>query len=518
MRRALGIALAAAAIATPEAGAKGFVLGVAAGEVTSTSAVVWTRLDAPGLRGVRLEIALDSRFRRVVRRGRAVGVSAARDRTVRTRVSRLRPGTTYYYRFVAGSTLRSPAGRFRTAPPAGARATVRFAITGDADATRARGASVPFFNTFGVYARMASERNDFNLNIGDTIYSDSEVGGAAPALTVPQKWAKYRLNWSLPAHGALRASAGLYSHWDDHEFINDFTRAEHGESVFRAGIRAFLDYNPVTWSESAGLYRTFRWGRNLELFFLDERSFRSGKASAGPECRGAGGTPDLAPTAPQTVRSAFASLAPSLALPVSPACLAIVRDPERTMLGAAQLARFTAAVRRSNATFKVIVSEVPIQQFYANPYDRWEGYEADRQRVLAALAGVRNVVFLSTDLHGNLVGEVRTQTLEPGGPVGTGILEAVTGPVATNTFAKEVDATLGSAGGGNAVAALFLKPAPPRGIGLRCAAIDVYSYAQVRVTSTALTITPKDQDGRLVREPGDTPCGPFVVTAAGGAG
>jgi alkaline phosphatase D len=508
MRRALPAALAIAAIAAPASAAKGFPQGVAAAEITSNSAIVWTRFAAPGVR-VRAEVALDRRFRRVVRRA-SLTPSSSRDWTLRFAVGSLRPATSYYYRFLAGRAP-SPLGRFRTAPLPSVAATVRFAISGDADATRARGSRVPFFNTFGVYARMAAERNDFNLNIGDTIYSDSQVGGSPPALTVAQKWVKYRENWALPAHGSLRASAGLYSHWDDHEFVNDFTRPEHGEAIYRAGVRAFLDYNPASWSEASGLYRTFRWGRNLELFFLDERSFRSGKASAGPECRAASGSLDLAPTAPQPVRTAFASLAPSLALPVSPACLALIRDPARTMLGAAQLARFSAAVRRSTATFKVIVNEVPIQQFYANPYDRWEGYEADRQRVLQALAGVRNVVFLSTDLHGNLVGEVRTQTLEPGGPIGTGILEAVTGPVATNTFAKEVDATLGSAGSGHAVAALFLKPAPPRGIGLRCAAIDVYSYAQVRVTSTALTITPKDQDGRLVREPGGTPCGPFVV-------
>jgi alkaline phosphatase D len=515
MRRAAALALALAAIAAPEASGKGFSHGVAAAEVTPTSAILWTRFDAPGVRVV-VELARDARFLRVVRRADLPAPSRARDWTVRVRIPRLRPGTAYHYRFRAGR-LRSRAGRFRTAPLPSSAATVRFAITGDADATRPRGSSVPFFNRFGVYARMAAERNDFNLNVGDTIYSDSEVAGSPPALTVAQKWAKYRENWALPAHGSLRASAGLYSHWDDHEFVNDFSRPEHGEEVYRAGARAFLDYAPASWSEARGLYRTFRWGRNLELFFLDERSFRSGKASAGPECRTASGAPDLAPTAPQPVRSAFASLAPSLALPVSPACLALIRDPLRTMLGAAQLARFATAVQASSATFKVIVNEVPVQQLYANPYDRWEGYEADRQRLLAALVGVRNVVFLTTDTHANLVGEVRTQTLEAGGPVGTGILEAVTGPVATNTFAREIDATLGTRGSGDAVAALFLKPAPPRGIGLRCAAIDVYSYAQVRVTSSALTITPKDQDGRLVREPGGTPCGPFTVTARNGA-
>jgi hypothetical protein len=78
---------------------------------------------------------------------------------------------------------------------------VRFAITGDADATP--GASgQPVFG-FGVYARIAAERNDFNINLGDTIYSDSEVGDTPVAQTVRQKWAlccarRVQLRPSLP--------------------------------------------------------------------------------------------------------------------------------------------------------------------------------------------------------------------------------------------------------------------------------------------------------------------------------
>ena len=45
------------------------------------------------------------------------------------------------------------------------------------------------------------------------------------------------------------------------------------------------------------------------------------------------------------------------------------------------------------------MNEVPIQQFYALPYDRWEGYEADRKRVLNGLQDVNNLVFLTTDVH-----------------------------------------------------------------------------------------------------------------------
>lgn len=499
-------ALVAAALASSGAAmdaAAPFAYGVAAGEITSRSAILWTRAPAAGRVTVRVQgpggPALE----------RTVTAKAGDDRTVSALFGGLRPGTAYTYRFRQGGSS-SPAGRFVTAPLPAQPATVRFAISGDADATPGPDGA-PTYNRFQVYARMAAERDHFTINLGDTIYSDSEVGGAKPALTVPEKWAKYRQNLSLPALRAMRASAGSYTHWDDHEFVNDFSRAEHGEQLYRAGVAAFTDYSPVR-TGALGLYRTFRWGKHLELFFLDERSFRSAKASAGGTCDVAG-QPDLAPTAPAAVRQAFTLLAPPLAQPVPAACVTRIGDPARTMLGAAQIARFLADVRRSTATFKVIVNETPLMQLYALPYDRWEGYAAERARVVEALRAVDNVVVLTTDTHANLVGDVRLRTFEPGGPQPSGITEVVTGPVATNTYAREIDSVLGGSGVGELVAAVFLKPQPPTGLGLGCVAVDTYAYAQVEVTSGRLTVRLKDLAGRPVRDVLGAPCAPLVVRA-----
>ena len=498
----VGAILAAAVVAGSP-----FSLGVNAGEVVPNGALLWAHA-SPG--AVRVEVARDSNFQGVVFR-RAARADRAHDGTVRVRATGLRPGTGYLYRFVRGSSA-SAVGRFSTAPRPTSAVNVRFAVSGDADATPAPGTSNPVYNRFEVYARMSAERNAFNINLGDTIYSDSEVAGTAPAVTVAAKWAKYRLNLSLPALQRLRSSTGLYSHWDDHEFINDFTRAENG-TVYAAGVRAFTDYAPVTYTSGNGLYRTFRWGRNLELFFLDERSFRSAKASAGGTCDLLG-APDLAPTASAGVRATFAALIPPLKQPPPPGCVERIRDPSRTMLGERQYAQFTAAIARSPATFKVIVNEVPIQQFYALPYDRWEGYEAERQKLLRFLHdNVTNVVFLTTDTHANFVNDVRFQTLEPGGPADSGITEVVTGPVATRTFAKEIDAAVGTTSAGILISGLFFKPAPPRGVGMRCVSPDVYSYAEVSVTSSTLTVTPKDATGRIVTDITGQPCTPVVIQA-----
>jgi len=489
--------------AAPAEAAPGFSYGVASGEITSTSALLWARSNQRG--PVRVHVW------NYPRKGMPVvqidlQATAARDFVVQRRVHGLLPNRRYTYAFSAPfrkSRIVSP-GEFRTAPAPSDPQTIRFAISGDADGADDPKTGKPAYNVFQVYGRMAAERNHFNINLGDTIYSDSEISGLPPALTVAAKWAKYRQNLGFGHLRNLRRGAGLYSHWDDHEFINDFTRAENGGAIYAAGVTAFRDYAPVSYSSRDGLYRTFRWGKHLELFFLDERSFRSAKVRA--IC-----ADDLAPTAPQPVRNAFAALVPGLANPVPQACLDAIADPSRTMLGARQYAAFTKAIRASTATWKVVVNEVPIQQFYALPYDRWEGYAAERDRLLRFLqANVKNVLFLTTDTHANLVNEVRLATLEPGGPVGTGMWEVVTGPVATNTQNREVDQTLGRSGMGSAIVALFYKPAPPRGVGMACASANVYSYSEVKVTGAAITVTPKDLNGKLVREETDVPCGPFT--------
>ena len=248
---------------------------------------------------------------------------------------------------------------------------------------------------------------------------------------------------ALAAFRTLRAGAGLYSHWDDHELVNDFSRPEHGEALYRAGLRAFREYAPVAYRPRTGLFRHARWLRHLELFLPDARSFRS--RSAAEACGG-----DLAPGLPSRLRRALAPLAPSLGRPVSAACRRALASPARTMLGAAQLAAFERALRASTATFKVVLAEVPVLALGVLPYDRWEGYAAERARLLETLRST------------------------PG-------------------------------------AVLFLSPAPPRGLGLRCAALDTRGYAQVEVTARALTVTSMGARGRPVRDAAGRACPPLVV-------
>src|SRR5919199_1289671 len=101
LRRALALSVCAVALTvawSAPASAAGFKFGVASADVTSSSALLWTRSDTSGT---------------------------------------LKLHKTYYYRFTKGKTKTSVTGKFRTAPKASALKTIRFAVSGDADAERA---------------------------------------------------------------------------------------------------------------------------------------------------------------------------------------------------------------------------------------------------------------------------------------------------------------------------------------------------------------------------------------------
>src|SRR3954447_17815597 len=192
MTRALSLlALLAAAAALPAtASAKGFSRGVSSAEVASRSAVLWTRADKPG----KLELTV-ARDKKLKRGARTYGLRARRrtDNTVQRKVKGLKPGKKYFFRFTRKGG-RSDRGTFRTAPKANSRKAVRFAWTADSDPVINPSTKKLNFAPFNVYKRMAREGNAFNVNLGDTIYSDtdSEFENVDPlALTVKQKRAKY---------------------------------------------------------------------------------------------------------------------------------------------------------------------------------------------------------------------------------------------------------------------------------------------------------------------------------------
>ncbi|TMA35152.1 MAG: adenylyl-sulfate kinase, partial [Deltaproteobacteria bacterium] len=82
------------------------------------------------------------------------------------------------------------------------------------------------------------------------------------------------------------------------------------------------------------------------------------------------------------------------------------------ILGAAQKAWLESGLMNSTATFKFIMNGPPITQLIFVPYDRWEAWPAERTEILDFITNnsLKNVVWLSTDLHGIVISPQRLDT------------------------------------------------------------------------------------------------------------
>jgi len=473
------LALVAGAWALPSAAA-GFPQGVASGDVTPTSAVLWTRTDAEA--DLTVEVSTDPVFQApgLLRTARAAAES---DFTVKLLVEPLDPGRTYFYRFRDGVS-HSETGVFKTAPPRSATAGVRFAFSGDSDAG---------VNQFEALEAARREGLDFFVYLGDTIYADSpHRGPLGPAQTLEQYREAYKINRQYPALRELLRSTSTYAIWDDHEVRDDFAGLAVDPLLYANGRRAFLEFLPLgplllpdpRACPADPLFRFFHWGKDIDIIILDERTCRS--PSAQRACS-TSGQPDLAPALPALFRlTAGQTPAPP------PGCLEALSDPARTMLGPFQKLVFKAALLYSRARFKFVINQVAIQQFYGLPYDRWEGYAAERNEILNFIREhrLRNVIFLTADAHANFMNHVYVDRFRDPEPIA---YEFVTGPIATRTLGRDLE--LASPEALVAINAILDL------IGMECRHLDAYSYGLVEVDpqASSAAITLKDDQGRPLR-------------------
>jgi phosphodiesterase/alkaline phosphatase D-like protein len=452
MRRA-GRALFLSVIAFSLACVQEFDLGVGAFEVGPDRAILWTHVTpaAVGRSSVnlRVEVATDSGFQNVVRM-QAVNAKESEDYTARALVPGLAPSTQYYYRFSSldpmGDPIVSPVGTFRTSPLGSDGDPVRFVVSGDSNL----GYTAPLGLDFHVLSAAAQEDPDFFVFYGDTIYADSGILPGGDAFTLDEYREVHRLTRADPHMQTLLAATGTFTGWDDHEVRNDYAGETVDPVQFENGAQAFFEYLPVRKQPTGAPYRidrTVRWGKHVELFFLDGRQFRSAEQFCNPDP-----IPD-GPETPNTLFSPFVEdeilaplvdpvigpIAAALVLtPSDPDCVAtLLEDPTRTVLGSAQLAALKQALLASTATFKIIVNNTPLSTLYVTPYDRWDGYQAEQHELLDFIAtnlDPSRVLVLTTDFHTNMA--IRRPELT----------EMVVGPIGQTTFATSAGGILTGAG------------------------------------------------------------------------
>jgi alkaline phosphatase D len=385
--------------------------GIASGDVTDSSAVIWAR--ASGNAQMHVEIATNPTLAGA-KSGEAAHASPETDFTAQLTVAGLEPDTRYWYRvWLAGAGGRgrsevseSAIGAFKTAPAVWQSRPVSFVVGADVGGQRfCRNVAT---GGYSIFASMAALAPDFFIANGDMIYADGDcpadgpdgpggwenIPGDFPSVADPSvDWTNtaqvrevflrhWRYNRADPYQQTFLRSTSMYSQWDDHEVINDFgapwtywnsaniSRAGYPNLVAQ-GLDTFFAYAPI--DRSAGdrnrIYRSFRWGSDVELYILDARSYRDRNE---------------VPDTPQN---------------------------DKDMLGREQIAWLVEGIRQSTATWKIVSSDVPIsigtgsaafgRDAWANIGVEPTGFERELLRMLAELDSVnaQNVVFVTTDVH-----------------------------------------------------------------------------------------------------------------------
>jgi alkaline phosphatase D len=428
------------AAAAPALGDDGPLVTV--GEVGPTTAVIWTRGERAG--EISVEVTPVAGGRPLADR---VRVTEDGDLLGRVTATGLAPASRYRYRVQQGERVVS--GEFGTAPVASSPAKVTFLWSGDLGGGGFCRLVDGGYRIFPVMARRAA---DFFLFVGDTIYADVPCNrpGVVPgadfiARSVAQYRARHRYNREDPAVQEFLRRVPVYAIWDDHEVRNDFSGPT--EPLMPIGRQAFLEYWPIVapGNDPNRLYRTVRWGRLLEVFILDTRQYRSPN-----------GEPD---------------------------------GPAKTMLGAAQRAWLVDALAASDATWKIVVTSVPLSVPTGRPdgHDSWtgasvfgivpdnpSGFATERDAILRDLRarGVKNLVFLAADVHH---AEIIRHEPQPG----FAFYEFIAGPLSASLGRpRPLDETLNSW-------SLFARG-------------GVYNFGEVTIDAAGLTVRSVDDTGAVM--------------------
>lgn len=385
-----------------------FTLGIASGDVTDREAVLWTRLAPDPQRAdggmpstsvpVLWELARDPQMRRVVQRGRTNAVQALAH-SVHVELEGLTPGSTYWYRFTAGSQ-QSRIGRTRTLPARGVDpGAVRFVTASCQNYTHGH---------FVAYDHIVRDNPDFVIHLGDYIYDTSfgetfrshETERAPVTLDdFRRRHALYKTDQHLQnAHAQIPFFVAV----DNHDAIEDNNPEQAAQRS--AAYQAWYEHMPVRGFKGAGvnaleIHRHIALGDLLQISLLDVRQFRDQRSV----CDG-----------PVDSSYGFGNYRER--------CEAVF-DSERTMLGDAQEQWLVRQVRDNPCAWNVLASPGPFLPFSYQHQGKdlryigaWDVYPAQRQRIARALseAPVGHPLVLSGDVHSfwTMDGALATQPQE----------------------------------------------------------------------------------------------------------
>ncbi|WP_370262639.1 alkaline phosphatase [Limnobacter sp.] len=396
-----------------------FLHGVASGDPAFDSVVLWTRVTPQTNDGTltgRVDVFKDEALTDFVKSVN-FQTSKAQDFTVKVICDGLQADTVYFYQFRSkGNTSR--VGRTRTTPAAGSKRALNFGVV--SCSSLAHG----FFNAYGKLA----QRDDLDaiIHLGDYIYeyATGQYGGvreyepATEIITLADyrgRHAQYKRDEDLQN---LHARFPFITIWDDHESTNNsyrdgaenHTEGDEGVWAERKAIaqQAYDEWMPIRLPEPgnrAKIFRRVQFGDMADLFMLDTRLYDRDVEAA---------------------------------TPVNP-LEGAASDPNRTMIGQEQFDFLINGMRNSQAQWKLIGNQVVFHQWIIKPGlnnpapgpvndllapsglngDAWDGYGAERQRIINALRGsdggpaINNAVILTGDVHSAWVADITDNPNQP---------------------------------------------------------------------------------------------------------
>ena len=287
-------------------------------------------------------------------------VDPKRDFTRQFKLSGLAPNTPYQLRTEGriGSQKEGQAveGAFRTAPSSDQAERVVFTVS--------TGQAYPDQDVSGggykIYAQMLKLDPNFFVHAGDILYYDKLAKTIELA-----RWHWQRM-YSLATNVDFHRRVGSYFIKDDHDtWRNDCWPGMEskfmGDFTFKQGQGVFLEQVPM----GKRTYRTYRWGKDLQIWLVEGRDFRS----------------------PNTMPD----------------------EPDKTIWGTEQKVWFKRTVGQSDATFRILISPTPLvgpdrtskNDNHANAGFTHEGDELrefiSKQKNMYVICGDRHWQYVSVD-------------------------------------------------------------------------------------------------------------------------
>ncbi|MBV9456110.1 MAG: alkaline phosphatase D family protein, partial [Bradyrhizobium sp.] len=341
--------------------------GVQSGDVSADGGVIWSRVDRPSQ--MMVEVATTESFKDT-RALPPINALPESDFTAKMLVDNLPGGQDIFYRVhfrdLSHTSVASEpvVGRFRTAPSD--KRDVSFVWGGDV-AGQGWGINPDDGGMF-TFAAMRKHKPDFLIHSGDTIYADGVIpaevkladGKVWKNITIPEKAkvaetldefrAAHKYNFMDDNVRAFNAEVPIFVQWDDHEVMNNWSSSKDIPAVYRErsisvlaarAAQAFHEMYPMRESivEPGRVYRTLSYGPHLDVFMLDERSYRGPNGPNQQETYG----------------------------------------PDAYFIGPDQMQWLKRALLNSRATWKVIASDMPLSLIVGDDATNKKGSEAFAQ-------------------------------------------------------------------------------------------------------------------------------------------